>query len=96
VKERRTAVQRATGIAGSVAAAVRRRQQAREPRALLYDRTGEPLLLRPEAPGYDDVLTAAELLVEEVVDEREEPAADEDESSVYGPPADEPPDDPPS
>lgn len=79
MKERRTAVQRATGIAGSVAAAVRRRQQAREPRALLYDAVGEPRLLRPEAPGYDDVLAAAELLVEEVVDEREDLAAGEAE-----------------
>lgn len=69
MKERRGAVARATGIAESVAAAVRRRQQARLPRVLLYDRAGEPTLLRPQDAGYDEVVAAAELLVELVGEE---------------------------
>jgi hypothetical protein len=69
VKERRGAVGRATGIAESVAAAVRRRQQARLPRILLYDHGGEPELLRADAAGYDEVLSAAELMVELIGEE---------------------------
>ncbi len=68
MKERRGAVGRATGIAAGVAAAVRRRQQAREPRVLLYARSGEPHLLRSDRAGYDEVLAAAELMVELVVE----------------------------
>lgn len=55
---------RATGIAESVAAAVRRRQQAREPRVVLYDSAGEPRVLPPGSEGHDAVLATAELLVE--------------------------------
>lgn len=55
---------RATGIAESVAAAVRRRQQAREPRVVLYDSAGEPRVLPPGAQGHDAILATAELLVE--------------------------------
>jgi hypothetical protein len=78
VRERRGAVARATGIAESVAAAVRRRQQARLPRILLYDREGEPYLLRADQAGHDDVLAAAELLVELALEEAGEAEADED------------------
>ena len=61
---RRRAMGRATGIAESVAAAVRRRQQAREPRVVLYDSAGEPRVLPPGFEGHDAVLATAELLVE--------------------------------
>jgi len=85
VKERRSTARRASGIAGSVAAAVRRRQQAREPRILLYDATGEPRLLRSGAHGYDEVLAAAELLVELVADPAEEGRAEEGATAAEEP-----------
>lgn len=90
MKERRGAVGRATGIAAGVAAAVRRRQQAREPRILLYDRAGEPWLLKPDLPGYDKVLAAAELMVELVIEGPSGPPreADEEEDDL---PAEPPP-----
>jgi hypothetical protein len=69
VRERRGNVgRRASGIADSVAAAVRRRQQARDPRILLYDATGEPRLLKRDAAGHDELLATAELLVELVAE----------------------------
>lgn len=73
MKERRGAARRrATGIADSVAAAVRRRAQARESRVLVYDRAGEPRVLRPGSEAHDDVLATAELLIELVVETRDE------------------------
>lgn len=61
---RRRAMGRATGIAESVAAAVRRRQQAREPRVTLFDSSGQPRVLPPGSEEHDAVLATAELLVE--------------------------------
>ncbi len=75
MKDRSSAVGRATGLAESVAAAVRRRQQAREPRVLLYDEKGDPRLLPPDAPGHDAVLAMAELLVELVTEPPRRPPA---------------------
>jgi hypothetical protein len=65
VKERRKGpIGRATGIAEGVAAAVRRAQQGRAPRVLLYDEAGISRTLRPDTAGYDRVLDACERLVE--------------------------------
>jgi hypothetical protein len=63
VKDRRGAVARATGLAESVAAAVRRRQQSRLPRVLLYDPAGEPSVLRSGTVDHDEVLFIADGLV---------------------------------
>jgi hypothetical protein len=65
-ERRRGPLGRATDIAEDVAAAVRRAQQGRAPRVLLYDERGVSRTLRPEAVGYDRVLDACELLVEAV------------------------------
>jgi hypothetical protein len=60
---RRGAIGRATGIAEGVAAAVRRRQQAREPRVLLYDSAGHPRLLGPGVHERERMLELATELV---------------------------------
>jgi hypothetical protein len=74
VKEkRRGPIGRATGIAEGVAAAVRRAQQGRLPRVLLYDEAGISRTLRPDTTGYDRVLDACDQLVE-VVGAPEAPA----------------------
>ena len=54
---------RATAVAEGVAAAVRRRQRDREPRALLYRRAGDPRMLHPGAKGYDEILELAEKMI---------------------------------
>jgi hypothetical protein len=65
VRERRWgALGRATDIAGDVAAAVRRAQRGREPRVLLYDAAGYARRLPPDSEAHDEVLAAAERLVE--------------------------------
>ena len=63
-QQRRGPLGRATGIAESMAATVRRLQRDREPRVLVYDAAGEPRLLQPESRGYDRVLDACERLVD--------------------------------
>jgi hypothetical protein len=65
VKERRRGpLGRATGIAEGVAAAMRRGRREREPRVLVYDETGFARLVRPESRGHDEVLDAAERMLE--------------------------------
>jgi hypothetical protein len=51
-------------VAEGVAAAVRRRQREREPRVVLYDRSGSGRVVAPAASGYDDLLETAGLMVE--------------------------------
>ncbi len=51
------------GLTGSVAAAVRRRQQDREPRVVLYNAAGHPRVLPPAAAGYDALLDTADQLI---------------------------------
>lgn len=63
MNQRRGAMTGARGLAGSVAAAVRRRQQARMPRVLLYDRTGEARVLRSTAESHREVLEVADAMV---------------------------------
>jgi len=74
VKERRGKVSGAVGgLADNVAAAVRRRQQNREPRATLYDGEGHGRVLPPTAEGRDELLEAAERLIE-LADPEPDPA----------------------
>jgi len=54
---------RVTALAERAATAVRRRQQEREPRVVLYDPGGRPRVLPPGARGYDAVLEAGEKLI---------------------------------
>jgi hypothetical protein len=64
VKERRRGpIGRATGIAESMGATVRRLQRDREPRVLVYDPSGEPRLLQPASRGYDRVIDVCERMV---------------------------------
>lgn len=62
---------RATAVAEGVAAAVRRRQRDREPRVLLYRRTGDPRVLAPGAKGHDEILDLAQRMIT-LVDEEDE------------------------
>jgi hypothetical protein len=62
-EKRRGPLGRATGIAESMAATVRRLQRDREPRVLVYDAAGESRLLQPESRGYDRVLDVCERMV---------------------------------
>jgi hypothetical protein len=78
---RKGALGRATGIAEGVAAAVRRRQQARAPRVMLYDSLGHPRLLGPEAEGRDRILELCGQLVALAVPRRPE-AEPEDEEEL--------------
>jgi hypothetical protein len=62
-EKRKGPLGRATGIAESMAATVRRLQRDREPRVLVYDAAGESRLLEPESRGYDRVLEACDEMV---------------------------------
>ena len=63
-ERRRGPIGRATGLAEGVAAAVRRGRRGREPRVLVYDETGYARLMQPESRGHDDVLDAAERMLD--------------------------------
>ncbi|MFN2616242.1 MAG: hypothetical protein ABR581_03865 [Thermoleophilaceae bacterium] len=47
-----------------MAAAMRRGRREREPRVLVYDQTGFARLVQPESRGHDEVLDAAERMLE--------------------------------
>jgi hypothetical protein len=64
VKEKRKGpIGRAAGLAGGVAATVRRLQREREPHLLVYDETGYARLVQPDARGYESLLETAEKMV---------------------------------
>jgi hypothetical protein len=65
-EERTRRSPRSSGMAEGVAAAVRRRQRERGPRVLLYDAAGHSRAIAPSAPGYDELLAAADQMVQEV------------------------------
>ncbi len=50
--------------AESLSATLRRRQEGREPRALLYDSVGRPRVVPVDAPGRDELIEAAERLID--------------------------------
>jgi hypothetical protein len=65
VKERRKGpIGRAAGLAGGVAATVRRMQREREPRVLLYDETGYARLVQPDGRGHQRLLDIADRMVQ--------------------------------
>ena len=79
MKERRSTIgSMVGGIAGQVAGTVRRRQQDREPRVLLYDAHGLPSLLPPGAPGRDAIVATAGMLLELADKRLPPPVADPD------------------
>jgi hypothetical protein len=63
MKERRGMRGRATEIAESVVAGVKRRQQARTPKVLLYDDDGRPRTLDAGSPAAERLLDTAVQMV---------------------------------
>ena len=69
MRERRKGpIGRAAGLAGGVAATVRRMQREREPRVLVYDETGYARLVQPAGRGHQRLLEIADRMVQ-LVDE---------------------------
>ena len=64
MKERRGTVARLAGLAEGVAAAARRRRRERAPRVMLYDAEGGVRRLAPDADAFEDVVSAAERMLE--------------------------------
>jgi hypothetical protein len=62
VKERQDSI--AARIAGTIAGGVRRRQQEREPRALVYDAAGEPRVVPAGGDEQAALIETAERLVD--------------------------------
>ena len=69
MRERRKGpIGRAAGLAGGVAATMRRMQREREPRVLVYDESGYARLVQPDGRGYQRLLDIADRMVQ-LVDE---------------------------
>lgn len=62
-EQRKGALARVGDLAGTLAAGAKRRQQAREPRVLLYDELGEPRVLQAGMKGRDELVEIAERMV---------------------------------
>jgi hypothetical protein len=63
MKQRRGALGRATELAESVVAGVRRRQQARAPKVLLYDDAARPRMLDADSDAAERLLATAQEMV---------------------------------
>jgi hypothetical protein len=66
VKDRRGALGRATELAESVVAGVKRRQAARAPKVLLYDEAGRPRTLDAASDAGGALVETARAMVEVV------------------------------
>lgn len=75
MRERRGALARATEIAESVVAGVKRRQAARAPKVMLYDEDGRPRTLEPESEAAQDLVATARRMLDLVGPD--EPPAEE-------------------
>ena len=64
MKDRRGALGRATELAGSVVAGVKRRQAARTPKVMLYDEAGRPRTLDPNSDAAAELVATARSLVD--------------------------------
>jgi hypothetical protein len=64
VKDRRGAIGRATELAGSVVAGVKRRQAARAPKVLLYDEAGRPRTIDSGSDAGAGLVETARLMVD--------------------------------
>ena len=82
MKERQDSL--AARIADTISGGVRRRQQEREPRAVLYDAAGEPRIVPAGSEAQADLIEAAERLVEVALDDGDaaDPGEDDDASPV--------------
>jgi hypothetical protein len=65
-------------VAGTVADTVRRRRQARVPRALVYDVEGHPRVVPPGTEAHERLIELAESLVVLAAEERGRPDVGED------------------
>jgi hypothetical protein len=78
MKDRRSTIGTMVGgIASQVAGTVRRRQQDREPRVLLFDSTGMPRTLAPGTPGRDAIVATAGRLLD-LADRRPPPPVEDE------------------
>lgn len=75
MKERRNALGRVTELAENMAAGVKRRQQARAPRVVLYDLDGRPRILPAAGEAAIGLIEVATQMVELTA-----PASDPDEA----------------
>jgi hypothetical protein len=66
-------VGRITGLAETVSDALRRRQQRREPRIVLYDEAGHARVLAADAPDAADLLATSVSLVALAAEDPEAP-----------------------
>ena len=64
MKDRRGPIGRATEIAESVVAGVKRRQAARAPKILLYDEAGRPRMVDPGLEGGARLVETARAMLE--------------------------------
>jgi hypothetical protein len=64
MKERRGAFGRASELAGSVVAGVKRRQAARVPKVLLFDEAGRPRTLEPGSEPAEGLVEIARMMVD--------------------------------
>lgn len=98
MKERQDSI--AARIAGTIAGGVRRRQQDRTPRALVYDAGGEPRVVPAGSDEQAALIAAAEPMVDQVLAEdagaeaEDEAAADLEAAPDAGAPDASPPDAP--
>ena len=63
-EQRKGALGRVGDLAETLAAGARRRQQAREPRVLVFDDAGEPRVLHAGMKDRDELVELAERMVE--------------------------------
>lgn len=82
MKNRRGMRGRATELAETVVAGVKRRQQARAPRVLLYDEGGRPRMLDAGTESADALLEAAQQMVALAGPPEREPEPGEDPLDV--------------
>ena len=64
MRERRGALGRASELADSLVAGVKRRQAARAPKVLLYDEDGRPRTLDPSADAAQALIATARSMVD--------------------------------
>jgi hypothetical protein len=85
VKERRSGpIKQAAGLAETVAGAIRRRREQREPRVVIYDPAGRPQVLAPESPAHEGLIDTAARLVSAAAEPSEPPPGRRDDASERG------------
>ena len=84
MKERQDSI--AARIAGTIAGGVRRRQQERESRAIVYDATGEPRIVAPGTDEQLELIEIADALVAIAYEGEEAPTAESGPEPAAGEP----------